>query len=85
MLHMVAEAMLGADRVAKITGNGPGTANSAAHMSQRAALRPKSSQSTRKFYHHWHILHHSHWHVVRDGLLSTHKSPNFPWPSLSSV
>ena len=43
MLHMVAEAMLGADRVAKITGNGPGTANSAAHMSQRAALRPKSS------------------------------------------
>ena len=43
MLHMGAEAMLGADRVAKITGNGPGTANSAAHMSQRAALRPKSS------------------------------------------
>jgi len=42
-------------------------------------------ESTRKFYHHWHILHHSHWHVVRDGLLSTHKSPNFPWPSLSSV
>ena len=26
MLHMVAEAMLGADRVAKITGNGPRTA-----------------------------------------------------------
>ena len=38
MLHMVAEAMLGADRVAKITRNGPGTANSCrAYVAARGA------------------------------------------------
>ena len=38
MLHMGAEAMLGADRVAKITRNGPGTANSCrAYVAARGA------------------------------------------------
>ena len=46
MLHMGAEAMLGADRVAKITGNGPRNGETpAAHTSRRAVLRPKSSLS----------------------------------------
>ena len=38
MLHMVAEAMLETDRVAKITRNGPGTANSCrAYVAARGA------------------------------------------------
>ena len=62
MLHMGAEAMLGADRVAKITGNGPRTAKLLPRI-RRGARRvgPKSSLAVA---HSGEIVHTAHIDVL---------------------